>query len=65
MCRFGCDELFEKGFIGVDESGVIIEIKKNTNENVKDYTSSIIGKKCTGFNNKNSKYFEWHREFHK
>lgn len=65
MCRFGCDELFEKGFIGVDESGVIIEIKKTTNENVKDYTSSIIGNKCTGFNNKNSKYFEWHRDFHK
>jgi hypothetical protein len=64
MCRFGCDELFEKGYIGVNDSGVIIKIKLTTNVNVNNYISSLVGKNCKGFSTKNKKYFKWHREFH-
>tara|TARA_B100000886_G_scaffold333290_1_gene287056 strand:+ start:1554 stop:2507 length:954 start_codon:yes stop_codon:yes gene_type:complete len=64
MCRFGCDELFEKGYIGVNDSGVIIKIKPTTNVNVNNYISSLVGENCKGFSAKNKKYFKWHREFH-
>lgn len=64
MCRFGCDELFEKGYIGVNDSGVIINIKPTTNVNVNNYISSLVGENCKGFSDKNKKYFKWHREFH-
>ena len=64
MCRFGCDELFEKGFIGVNDNGLIIQIKKISNNNVQNYINKLVGNKCDGFSNKNHKYFKWHRQFH-
>ena len=65
MCRFGCDELFEKGFIGVDDDGLIIQTKSISNKNIQNYINDLVGNKCDGFSNKNLKYFKWHREFHK
>ena len=65
MCRFGCDELFEKGYISVDNSGNIIGLKKIKNINIKNYLSDIIGAKINPFNESNAKYFEWHRNYHK
>ncbi len=64
MCRFGCDELFEKGYIGVDDNGIIIKLKKITNINITNYLNDIIGEKIVPFNSNNSKYFEWHRNYH-
>ncbi|MDB4130793.1 hypothetical protein N9600_01405 [Flavobacteriaceae bacterium] len=65
MCRFGCDELFEKGFIGVDDDGLIIQTKSISNKNIQHYINNLVGNKCVGFSNKNLKYFKWHRDFHK
>tara|TARA_B100000963_G_C22565190_1_gene643318 strand:+ start:455 stop:1408 length:954 start_codon:yes stop_codon:yes gene_type:complete len=64
MCRFGCDELFEKGYIAVNSDGKIIQIKKTDNINVLNYINELINLKCIDFNQLNSKYFEWHRNFH-
>ena len=65
MCRFGCDELFEKGYISVNKEGIIFQVKEVLNMNVKDYIDKLVNKKCSDYHNLNSKYFEWHREFHK
>ena len=64
MCRFGCDELFEKGYISVNSDGKIIQLKKSKNTNVLNYTNNLNKLDCIGFNKLNSKYFEWHKSFH-
>ena len=64
MCRFGCDELFEKGYISVNSDGKIIQLKKSNNSNVLNYINNLNKLDCIGFNKLNSKYFEWHRSFH-
>ena len=64
MCRFGCDELFEKGYISVNSDGKIIQLKKSNNSNVLNYINNLNKLDCIGFNKLNSKYFEWHKSFH-
>lgn len=64
MCKFGCDDLFEKGYITV--LGGVIEInQKIITEPMKSYLQNIEGKKCDEWNSDTAKYFEWHRTHHK
>ena len=64
MCKFGCDELFEKGIISVDNSGLIQQIKSISNVNVKSYIEKFIGTSINSFNSQSAEYFKWHYEFH-
>lgn len=60
MCKFGCDELYEKGYIVV-ENGIIKESKsKFVTEPIKAYLIKIVGKNCELWNSGNKKYFDWH-----
>ena len=65
-CKFGCDDMFEKGYILVDEVGNII---KNENKYLTSDLSQkileVIGKKCKSFNNNTSKYFDFRRKVFK
>lgn len=68
MCLFGCNVLWENGYIIVDEKGFI---RKNHNLNKLDqyeyfqnYLNKIIDKKILYYNEKNRIYFEKHRKFH-
>ena len=61
-CKFGCDELFEKSFINVNEDGYIETSNFENNNAISDYINQLIGKKCLIFNSENKKYFMWHRE---
>lgn len=63
MCKFGCDELYEKGFIGVDE-GKVIPLKSTDEftDAAKVYLNSVIGGTCHSWHAENEKYFAWHRE---
>ena len=64
MCKFGCDELFERGYIVV-EKGKIKAIKKNNStEFVNNYLNKINGKICNIYNQNNEQFFKWHNEFH-
>ena len=65
MCKFGCDDLFEKGFISVNNEGKIVQIKKVQNDNIEKYINGIINNRVINFSEKNSKYFNWHYEYHK
>ena len=61
MCRFGCDELYEKGYVGVD--GKVFVVKdENLSATVLEYLSLIDGNDCEYWNDKTSKYFDWHNE---
>tara|TARA_Y100000814_G_scaffold73656_1_gene45548 strand:+ start:163 stop:1122 length:960 start_codon:yes stop_codon:yes gene_type:complete len=63
MCRFGCDELFERGFIIVEDSK-IKAIKDNTTEFIKRYLDNIDGKICNAYNESNRPFFNWHQKYH-
>lgn len=62
-CQFGCDKLYENGYVYV-EKGVITPNNKIkvTTKSVSDYISTLRGKKCTYFSERNKKYFDDHRE---
>ena len=64
MCKFGCDELFERGYIVVD-GGVIFQNRKNVSGYVGNYLRLLEGKKCTAYNKNNNHFFKWHNNFHK
>ena len=63
MCKFGCDELFERGYIVV-ENGKIKVIKNNNTEFVNNYLKNIDGKICNVYSQNNEQFFKWHKEFH-
>lgn len=64
MCKFGCDDLYEKGYITVLNG---IFIKKDsiiTTPSLLSYIESIEGNQCEYYNLQTEPYFEWHRKFH-
>jgi len=64
-CKFGCDELFEKSYININDNGHIESSKYEENEAIDRYIKQLVGKKCSIFNADNRKYFKWHREHKK
>ncbi|MFB3164723.1 HNH endonuclease [Neobacillus sp. 179-J 1A1 HS] len=63
MCKFGCDDLFEKGYITVNNGKVIVNNKIITAP-LNSYLNSIEGRECEYWNKSTNKYFEWHRNHH-
>ena len=59
MCKFGCDDLYEKGYIGVSE-GVIVQLKSRATVNIDQYIASILGRKCNYWNDDTAPFFRWH-----
>ena len=60
-CNFGCDSLFEEGYLIVKE-GIIaknISDKLITND-LSLYLDKIIGKRCLSWNQDSKKYFKFH-----
>jgi len=58
VCKLGCDELFEKGFIVVDEDGSIVSDKKYIDtEPLRRFAQRYDGKKCLHFNEKTKRFF--------
>jgi len=60
MCKFGCDELYEKGFILVQNGEVILNPKKPIHANIMPYMGSLVGKTCNYFNPNTKPYFDYH-----
>ncbi len=63
MCAFGCDELYEKGFVGVAD-GKVVTIKESGIETVDNYISSIDGNTVDRYNENNKKYFDESLKYH-
>tara|TARA_B100000315_G_C14518423_1_gene560344 strand:+ start:496 stop:1401 length:906 start_codon:yes stop_codon:yes gene_type:complete len=59
VCKIGCDDLYEKGYILVDESGQILknQTMKFPSE-LDSFVNQYLGKKCTHHNENTKKYFE-------
>ena len=65
MCKLGCDELFEKGFIYVNQGKVFKSNRKGMSKDLIDFIDKVHGLKCHSFNSENEGYFKWHQIFHK
>jgi len=66
MCTFGCDNLFERGFIVVIDGKVRKNINKakNCTEAMEKYIESIEGNVCHYYTDESKKYFKWHQKNH-
>lgn len=63
-CKLGCDELFEKSYLVVNERGEIestVNLEKSTDP-LKEFAKTLLGKKCSVFSEINSGFFKWRRE---
>lgn len=66
MCKFGCDDLFEKGYISVVDKKVISLVDVNFLPSiVQSQLQNLEGKVCRYVNEHNAKYFLWHYNHHK
>ena len=63
MCVLGCDALFEKGYIGVNE-GKVASIKSPQTNHAKSHVSMLEGESCRDWTEENKKYYEWHWNHH-
>ncbi len=64
MCKFGCDELYEKGVVGV-KSGKVARLKdKQLTRTVEDYISAITDNLVSSWDSSSSKYYDWHVSKH-
>lgn len=63
MCRLGCDELYERGYIGV-KFGKIVRLKreKTGNDRINALIKSLEGRKCAAWTSESSKYFDAHMQ---
>ena len=63
-CVFGCDELFEHGYIGVGSNGHIVG-RPNLQGDVSDEVASRTGLQVVGgMPGVSADYYRWHREQH-
>ena len=60
VCKIGCDDLFEKGFIWVSDAGVI-ETGKQYTPDLDKFLESYNRKNCGHFREENKGYFEYRR----
>ncbi|QEL85905.1 HNH endonuclease [Bacillus mycoides] len=66
MCKFGCDELFERGYISILDGEIVSLVEtEQLPQSVNKYIANIEGKSCLNWNSNNAKYFEWHFSHHR
>jgi len=60
VCKFGCDDLYEKGYILINKKGLVVSNPNiSLTGSVGEYMKGLIGKKCKFFSKKSKKYFEY------
>lgn len=64
MCKFGCDELYEKGYIGVQHGKIVGTMRGSLTPTIKNYISDIIGNDCLAWSQDSKPYFDWHYDWH-
>jgi hypothetical protein len=63
-CKLGCDELYERGFVYVDENGTI-GVNNSSAAVTPDlvrHAKTLYGLKCSAFRLETKAYYEWHRK---
>ena len=57
-CKFGCDDLFEKGYISVDSTGRVTPSEKLNDKVALAHLTILVD--AIAFKGTQAKYFEWH-----
>jgi hypothetical protein len=65
MCCFGCDELFERGYVSVVGGKVTVNerVIANATPPVRIYLERLALRACSDWD-RARKYFEWHAKKH-
>lgn len=64
MCKFGCDELFENGYIAVQAGKVVDMGKKPITSRIQMKIAEVANQACLYFTPKRIDYFQWHLNDH-
>jgi hypothetical protein len=64
VCTFGCDALFERGYIVVRRGKVAAGPNRVGFRAVSRRVSSLKGKPCSNWSTESAGYFEWHEKSH-
>jgi hypothetical protein len=59
MCKFGCDDLFELGFIKVVKGSIRPNPAKHVIKPIQNYLVQLSGRSCSHWNTTTELYFEW------
>jgi len=62
MCKLGCDDLFERGYLSVEDGRVIVSARVDGNAALAETASVLRGRACASWRADSAKYFQWHRE---
>jgi hypothetical protein len=60
-CAFGCDALFEAGFLSVGADGLIVTSGRDADGALGEYLKTLAGRECLASTSSSQRYFEWHR----
>lgn len=65
-CTLGCDELFERGYLIVDQLGTITvnPAKKAASPDLTDVLNTLGGREVQGYSASQQPFFSWHRDRH-
>ena len=63
MYKFGCDELYERDYIFVEDGRVKINKESLKSNQLSSYCGSLNEKRCKYYNNDILDYFKWHKSF--
>lgn len=64
MCKLGCDDLFERGYVTVEKGRIVANPRMPRTSAVARYVRGLVGRKCTYWSRASSHYFEAHNEAH-
>ena len=63
VCKVGCDDFFEKGYLIVNQNGVIQSNKdKKVSDDLELVLHDVIGNQCTHFNQETEEFFSYRRD---
>lgn len=62
-CTFGCDEMFEHGYVAVDAGGRVVMLRPSTGD-LQAAARAVAGRTCTEHTRWSSGYFAWHHSYH-
>jgi hypothetical protein len=65
MCKLGCDDLFERGYVGLADGQLIMNKTKleSATDAVVYYLEGLTNRVCDHWE-RGKRYFEWHRAWH-
>jgi hypothetical protein len=62
LCLLGCDSLFERGFIRVDNGHVVDGPNRAVTKDLEEAIKSVVGSRCSYWSAESKKYFRWRAE---